>query len=137
MTPQQEIKRKKDRIKLQREWYAELKKTGFNDIEVLGADGEMLHDLQDSGRFNQYSDHVLYPEWPRTLQSVSEEYYEQARVLLTRDLTEKVFRIPPDRTVWELHCEGMTEEDIALRTEYTRNGIHSKIAKYQKLLGSI
>ena len=134
MTPQQEIKRKKTRIKLQKAWYVELKKTGFRDIETLGADGEMYHDLKDGGRFNEYDDDILYPEWPRTLQVITEEYYELARTLLTRDLTEKVFRIPPDREVWELHCSGLTNLQISEVTGYTENGIDKKIAKYKKSL---
>jgi len=131
MTPQEIIKRKKDRISLQKIWYKKLKKRGFNDIEILGGDGEMLHDMKDSGRFNTFDEGITYPEWPRLQQDILSEYYEAANKLLQ---TPNVFKSSKDQCVWEFHCGGMDGAKIAKSLNCSKQSISRKIIKYRKLL---
>ena len=111
-----------DYNKLQSEWYERLKKEGFNDIE--NSRTRLLNEWSVSF-FRNYKDKNVY--------DVCEWYFDEAR----RILNEYQFNNDNDKAVWELHCEGRTIRQIAMKINiacFSRSTIHRKIKKLRKLI---
>jgi hypothetical protein len=85
-------------VKLQRKWYAILKKHGFQDIERFNRYGA-FDDL-----FNKHT------STRKGMEACAEdaEYYRAARHFFW----EYKFRNAREKRVWELHCEGVSYRDI-------------------------
>jgi len=87
--------------KLQRQWYAKLKKTGFNDIEWYGSE-------RDASKANNYLKQDTY-QTTRTSKPGNAEYYR----IMTNYWTHTEWQNPLHSKVFELHCDGMSLRNIA------------------------
>jgi hypothetical protein len=118
------MSQRRDEFKrLERDWYAKLKKKGFRDIE---SPNETLGDRPlidwDAFRFGKM-DPVVF--------KAIRDYYEQAWDLL---FTYK-FANKGHRKVWRLHALGVPERDIAAKTNYRKSMIHYLIDKIARING--
>ncbi len=82
--------------KLQAQWDAKLKKSGFEDAETKSGQLKAWHKLDIMRRF-QHSD-----------AATKMEYFVSAG----RFLYDHKFESATDRAIWELHCQGMTLREI-------------------------
>jgi hypothetical protein len=97
--------------KLQREWYAKLKASGFEDIETGDEhDGLLKTDKRiEEGRGEEYQ--------------ASAEYYRCAGVFLHH----RHWRDQRERLIWELHSEGVGMNEIARRARAGNTLVHATI----------
>jgi hypothetical protein len=96
---------------LQREWYAKLKASGFQDIETGDEHSGLLKTDKrfEAGRGEEYR--------------ASAEYYQRASVLLHH-------RRWPDareRRIWEMHAEGVGMNEIARAAHAGNTLVHATI----------
>lgn len=109
--------------RLEKEWYAKIRKKGFQDIESIE---ESLGDRPlidwDAFRFGKM-DPVVF--------KAIKDYYEQAWDLL---LTYK-FANKDHKRVWRLHASGVPERDIAQKTSYRKSMVHYLIDKIARING--
>lgn len=84
---------------LQREWYAKLRASGFEDIETGDEHSGLLKTDKriDEGRGDEYA--------------ASAEYYRRAGVFLH----QRTWCDEAERAVWELHADGVGMNEIARR----------------------
>jgi hypothetical protein len=96
---------------LQREWYAKLKASGFEDIETGDENSGLLKTDKriEEGRGDEYA--------------ASAEYYRRAGVFLHHH----DFASDADRSIWELHSEGVGMNEIARRTHLGNTRVHATI----------
>ena len=98
--------------KLQDEWYAKLKATGFNDIE----EGTKLKDYHSTNWNNQEA---------AFRKQVTEDYYDKAMEIFRRYR----FKNPKERLVWLLHAQGHTVRDIEAKFEKMENYDFARLKK--------
>jgi hypothetical protein len=95
---------------LQREWYAKLKASGFEDIETGGEDGLLKTDKRiEDGRGDEYQ--------------ASAEYYRRAGRFLHARRWEDV----TERRIWELHAAGMGMNEIARSERHGNTKVHATV----------
>jgi len=103
--------------KLQAVWYGKLKEEGFVDIE----DNSLSDVPLKQWSFNFFRMNYV-PEKYEALKS----YYDRANLIL------RTFNFQNEgyRQVWELHCQGFSERDIAKKISiYKKSAVHKIIAK--------
>lgn len=105
---------------LQREWYAKLKKSGFEDIET-GDDSDGL--LKSSKRFD--TDKRVPIADVAASWEASAEYYQRAGQFLHAREWEESW----ERDVWELHSEGVGQNEIARRTHRGNTLVNATIVR--------
>jgi hypothetical protein len=108
-----------DLKKLQREWRARLKDTGFRDIETDEPDGPLRSWSSDF--INQFD--------PLTFHQRS-EYFRFANQFLH----EHEFENEKDRYLWALHASGASLREIRRRTGLTKDAAHRAIVRIRKIL---
>lgn len=108
--------------KLEKVWYEKLKLTGFDDIEDTRTEQRMLKEWDFNFFRNQFND----IEYESTL-----GYYESAKHLLA----SYSFKDETHMKVWELHCEGLSERDIAGQVgKYKKSMVHYIICNISKVI---
>jgi hypothetical protein len=108
------MRRDREFLKTQREWYRKLKASGFNDIEITGETGRVHPLLRSPGRLSE----------ARTLTFESTlSYY----MLASQFLHEHAFPNDTTREVWRLHCEGVTYRVIAAQCRLSLTAVHRHI----------
>lgn len=85
---------------LKDEWYAKLKKEGFEDIEVAGSSKEYLKEWHSNYFIARYS--------PLSFES-KQEYYSLASAFIHRHR----FKTQQEKRIWLLHTEGLSIKTIA------------------------
>lgn len=112
----------KDFKKLKAEWYSKLKDSGFKDIE------------KKSGQLTRGAPRL--DDRAQVQVEAIESYYRMARIFLI----EYKFEDEIQKTVWELHSEGVSTRDISdiltNQLQYTKCG-KSKIIQMVKKLSII
>lgn len=108
---------KKDFQKLQKKWYNKLARTGFKDVENVFVKGEPLKHW-DSSEFQRYFSPSSFSERQR--------YYELASQLLH----DFKFKTSADKTVWEMHTQGISQRQIAKKMGLHYNTVCRIIKKY-------
>ena len=110
--------------KLNEEWYQKLKDTTF-------ADGETFKDLEAS--VEDYTH--LQLESPMQPSSVAyksresvEAYYDAVREFLHRG----TFSNEKERTIWEMHCEGLSRRKIAKKLGMAQTTVQYYLKKLRK-----
>lgn len=85
--------------KLQKEWYDKLKAEGFKDIENGRESNTVWQDAHvvNNGKYNRFYTNI--------------DYYRSAGIFLHH----YSFESPTDRAVWELHTNGASFRDIAVK----------------------
>lgn len=104
---------------LEREWYGKLKESGFEDIEDNSTEERRLRSWHNL-RFSNFS--------PIKICMISSYYSYSADLLQThRFINEEQKRI------WELHCNGLTEREIAKEVpRYKKSMVHYVISNVRK-----
>lgn len=101
-------------------WYAKLAEDGFQDIEVISKNKRLLKEW-DSNFFRNNFDETQY--------LATKAYYEEAWILLD----EYEFENETHKEIWALHCEGITEREIAKKvTVYKKSMVHYVITLIAK-----
>ncbi len=107
--------------KLQTEWYNKLKEEGFEDIEQDGE--ERLLKEWDFNFFRNKYDEITY--------QTTLIYYDKAKKLLKT----YPFRNDTHRSIWQMHCNGLTEREIAKRVgTYKKSMIHHILSPIKKTI---
>lgn len=88
-----------DYAKLRKVWYAKLKKSGFDDIELN--DNDLI---EPSSLFTKPSKRPLQVIW-----EAKQAYYTMA----TRFLNDYKFKNSKERVIWEYHAEGISCRNIS------------------------
>jgi hypothetical protein len=89
-------------VRLQKKWYKRLAKDGFEDAEDAGP----YRFLKDWHGTN-------FTHIDPVVKQASEEYWEDAFAFLN---THRFSR-PIEKTIWRLHCQGLTKREIAQKIE--------------------
>lgn len=88
-------------LKLRDEWYAKLRKEGFNDIEDVNSPNEFL---------KRHDDHWFRTRFKTPMQfSAKQEYFYRAAHLLHTH----TFETQLEKAIWDLHCQGYSYREIA------------------------
>ena len=116
---------------LERLWYDKLKEEGFQDIEESPDKAE-----RGSGERMLVRSHSAdFKRVPRSNIESSYEYYYFASQFL---LHENGFKNEKHRKVWELHCEGVPEREIAEKAwslQEVPSSLHHRRNKGEKIKG--
>lgn len=117
--------KKKDLVKLQREWYKKLKDDGFEDIEYF--DGQM------EPRDILYKDGVkafkVFKDSPGKYESTLDYYCEAGKFYHDHN-----FDILLDKEIWFLHSEGHPYRAIANELTAPYQYVLKTINKYKVIL---
>lgn len=115
-------KRPKSRAfaKLQREWYAKLKESGFHDLEPA-EDGA----LSNRGNLHPVSECAAEDERLAHRMNDGAEYASWAESVLHDGPR---FASLEEREAWRLHAEGLSEADIATALAITRHQVRGHLA---------
>ena len=115
---------------LEKIWYQKLIDNGFEDIEVTSEPGRPLKEW-DFNFCRVVKGEGKNIDLPLKIAS-TRQYFIQARKLLD---THK-FKNQDYKEIWALHCEGVTEREIAVRLKvYKKSMVHyviKEIAKWIK-----
>lgn len=111
---------------LEAKWYAKLINSGFEDIEDTRKPDRQLKSWHDQYFFDRHSAEKIVG---------TRTYYEMA----TRLLHTFPFKSPMHRRIWELHCDGKTEREIAdaistFKKPLKKSSVHNIIAKIAKAI---
>ena len=90
-------------LALRSDWYQRLADEGFVDHEVFGNDGDCLPIMRPTPEHNYAS---LCRRYEATV-----EYYARCRQFAHSSSFVRHLR-PFDRTVWRLHCEGLSRRGV-------------------------
>ncbi len=116
--------------RLQKVWYAKLKKEGFNDIEDARNPDLNLTNHDAFSQSNKYGQHT--PLWRQS----KEEYYQMA----TYFLNHYKFASNLEKIIWEYHTNAMSRQDIAATLKKMRLlktgefGVGAIIRKLKKIM---
>jgi hypothetical protein len=114
----------KDRAykELEQIWYSKLKAGGFEDIEQ--STGDRLLKEWDSNFFRNQFCKVKY--------EATLGYYNKAKqILLSYGFKNEI-----QKTIWELHCTGISERKIADQIgKYKKSMVHYIISNIAKQIG--
>lgn len=103
-------------MRLQRQWYAKLKKKGFNDIEKDNNPQSLL-----SNKGNGYASVAKHPYNFEETQN----FYRLASWFLH----EYEFKSKKDQKIWELFCEGKTIRFISAEIKLSIHAVHKRLQK--------
>lgn len=90
------MSKQKTLSQLKREWYAKLRKSGFEDIE------------QNESKLKRWSS-SSFKYYPGQLAQIKQEYYYMA----THFLHDYKFETPLESAIWEYHANGISAREIA------------------------
>jgi len=126
------LQRRKDLAELQRHWYRKLKSEGFRDIESFDSSMEPVDKLKQSCKNITTTLYIEGEDEPEESieYTTTVGFYQRADRLIKLDETVKVFRIPPDKEVWEMYRVGKEVPEIAETTGFSRAQVRRKIKKY-------
>ena len=115
------MKKTKEFITLQKEWYARLKEDGFIDTEYFNKKTMEPFDYQvrEGSKFK-----------------VSPEEFEQKRhyyILASQFLHEYDFATELDKEIWRLHAEGEPHRAIAIQTKCSKIKALRTIQRLKKI----
>jgi hypothetical protein len=113
------MSKKTELTKLQRDWYAKLKKAGFKDIEILLDNGQFCDLLIQSCGINPKRHPIIYEE--------TYNYYRYARQFLN----EHPFRTRKDYLVWTQYSEGIPYRKIAKNLSLSLRKVFEIINAYR------
>lgn len=100
-------------------WYEKLKQSGFDDIEDLSTSHRRLKSW-DSFKCQNIDPNRI---------EVVKLYFEKATDLLN----ENNFENWEYREIWKLHCDGLSEREIAVQfPKYPKSTVHWVIRKIRK-----
>ncbi len=124
-------------------WYQRLKESGFEDIEDVSRRDRPLKSWQ-SWQFTEESrsqrrarneeyqsliDSFLHREdFPGICEIVAPEIQAEPKRYRGCKPGALPFSAAQVRQAWELHCEGITERQIAARLERSKTGVHKILA---------
>lgn len=117
-----------------KDWDERLKAAGFNDIEDRETDRlkSWAGNISFSEKANKQS-HFNYGYTSLTWKESQGEYYRIASQILH----EAEFKNERQRTIWELHCEGLSGSEIAKKLKLTKRQVKYAIARMAKDFGLI
>ncbi len=106
---------------LEKKWYKKISKD-FQDIENTNNETRLLKEW-DSNFFRNNFNEIKY--------EATVQYYKNARrLLLTYPFENKTHE-----EIWRLHCEGITEREIAKRIRrYKKSMVHYLISNISRLI---
>lgn len=96
-------------------WASKLKKSGFNDIETKD---EYLK------RYDSY----YFASWSEAQHEEIRAYYNECQDFHR----ENLFYSKSDKYVWKLHCQGMTQDEIAKNIGVNQKTISDVIIRLTK-----
>lgn len=105
----------KDYLTLRDEWYDKLKESGFEDIE------DVYHPNIPLKAWHSLRFISLY----EPIEFENQQVYYQMAENFSR---EHNFSRPFERLVWEAHCEGFSEREIAKELDSYKTGIHKIVS---------
>lgn len=105
--------------KLQKEWYAKLKASGFEDAEAPLKKGGFTLVF--------WSSHYFASKNETTVEAQRAYYYQAGELLHTFP-----FECDKDRRIWEFHSEGTPLREIAKKERMTLYGIFTYLNKLKK-----
>lgn len=119
---------------LERLWYARLAATGFDDIENT--------ELSDRPLREWHSHHFVKDE-VRARREGWEAYFERAAGLLHSEHFNEICQLLATRCnarfsaeiakrVWEMHCEGATEQDIGDSVGFTQTRVNKLLGRMRR-----
>lgn len=114
--------------KIQKEWYDKLKKEGFEDIEDVHEKTEYIRIWHSSYFQTKYHPQVF--EAKRT-------YYELAGQFLEASphfRFELYFQCEIEKTIWEMHAQGIPVRTIAKKLKAKVCQIHKIIVQIRKVM---
>ena len=115
----------RDLKKLQKIWYDKLAEEGFNDIEDTSTERRPLKNWDVNFFRNQGYEAII------TKHTTTLDYFKHAEALLEK----YQFKNDGHRLVWELHCKGFKEREIAeLVGIYKKSMVHHIIAPISRLI---
>lgn len=97
----------KEFLELQKSWYGKLKKSGFDDIE------------QDEDHLKKWHTHYFERNYSAEAFKAKESYY----IAAGRFLHYFEFKTPLDKSIWKMHSEGHTFNEITESLSKTGNPI--------------
>lgn len=119
---------------LEKLWYGKLKEEGFDDIECTHHSKRLLKEWD----FNFFRNTFNPLKYESTL-----SYYSQAREFLVHEnililigvIVPSPFKSAIQRKVWELHCEGYSEREIAEKIGvFKKSTIHTLVKELDQLI---
>ena len=104
---------------IQSNWYGQLNSKGFNDIEKHGLVKNSIDILNGNSKFKSTSTYEL-----------NLDYYLWAK----NKANEGRFLSTNDKTIWELHAEGLTRREISPVVGFEQSWITRKIHRIEQYL---
>lgn len=125
--------------KLIKDWDRKLKESGFNDIEERDTDRlkswagnvALNNEICDRSRKTDYKHKYGYTSL--TWKESQEEYYRIAG----QCLHEAEFKSEKHKIIWQLHCEGLTNKEIADKINAKKHQVKYAINRMAKDFGLI
>lgn len=115
----------KDFVRLQKEWYKKLKQSGFNDLEYIDGDGNVLDWMRGSSKFvSTERDNVHVPS---LLYSNTLDYY----LNMGEKLENIEFESEEHKYIFSLHVEGLSLRKIAALVSFSHVKVLRIINKYK------
>lgn len=97
--------------KLQKEWYAKLRRSGFRDIE--NDRGELLNYSTSRHFENHHRYDMMTNDTKKSLYSLTTQSTETYYILCNHFLHDHSFESSLHRKIWELHCDAISQRIIA------------------------
>lgn len=110
-------------LKLQAEWYLKIKQSGFEDIEDVKSPNEFIKVWHSSYFQTRYSPNEFEEK---------REYYDRARAFLEdqmQGLEYILFGKQLERTIWELHSEGLSLREIAREVGVNKDKVQNIVKR--------
>ncbi len=124
------MKKDKNFVKLQKEWYKKIKEEGFQDIEYFNSEGEPEDMMRGSSKFTSAEVCTqIEDEGNRLLYDTTYAYYYDALV----KSIELTFESEVDKTVFFYHSQGLSLRQIARKVGFSHPKVLRILNKYKSM----
>jgi hypothetical protein len=114
-------KKSEEFLKLQEDWYARIRRDGFEDIEDTKSGNEYLKRWDSSYFQSRYCPQIFKGK---------ESYYQSAGQFFYLNL----FKNTKEKKIWFFHSEGLSMREIASKMKIKLSVVHQTIAFYRKIM---